>query len=280
MKNNEVFLIFSKDRALQLQGTIDSLLLNIEKKSPDIIVLYTTTDSRHELSYQTLIRENSQIEFIKESNFKNNVIDILDDYSLIFFICDDTIFVNKFNVNHLKKIFLDNYNAIGFSLRLGLNTTYCYAHDTIQTIPSVTYVDAAKDIVRFEWTIAEYDFGYPLELSSSCYRTYDIKLLVSGYSFNNPNELESLLSTLYYKIYASSYLLCYKTSVAFSNPVNRVQIFNNNRFGIADEYHQDALLTNYELYDIIDIDKYQGIVVQGCHQEMPIYLKNTNLEAV
>jgi hypothetical protein len=59
-------------------------------------------------------------------------------------------------------------DAAGFSLRLGANATYSYAYDEPHVIPALTPV---RDRVRlFDWTTEQWDFNYPLELSSSVHR--------------------------------------------------------------------------------------------------------------
>src|SRR4030042_1966805 len=101
---NCVSLIFSKDRALQLDATLRSFLLYCkDPELSEIRVLYTTTTSLHEEQYRQLQKHPY---------------------------------------------------AIGFSLRLGKNTTYCYPLDKGQRLPEFQTIE--QDILKYNWTNAEY----------------------------------------------------------------------------------------------------------------------------
>ena len=99
-------------------------------------------------------------------------------------------------------------------MRLGANTVYCYALHSSQTPPNFTKV--TSDILKYDWTSAEQDFGYPLEVSSSLYRVKDIYPILVQIHFRNPNTLEDQLATnkhIYVKTRPN--LLCGKLSLTF-----------------------------------------------------------------
>ena len=97
--------------------------------------------------------------------------------------------------------------------------------------------------------------------------------MCSAIDFKNPNDLEAVLYGYSY-IFAKKFLMCYKISVAFCNPINRVQSVANNRYGGMVEFSADALLKLFELGHRIDIMKYSGIIVSSPHEEMELYLKD------
>ena len=82
-------------------------------------------------------------------------------------------------------------DALGFSLRHGTNTSYCYPLRVDQEL--LTFSSIEHDFLLFDWTVAEHDFAYPLEVSSSVYRVKDITAVLQD-SFVNPNTLEAYLN--------------------------------------------------------------------------------------
>ena len=267
-----LIIIFSKDRALQLSATIDSLLATCKETSLlNIYVLYTTSSELHEQQYRELDKQYLNVKFRKETRFKENLISILlsGNYPYVLFCVDDTIFIKKFSIKEITNHLHIQEGSLGFSLRLGLNTTYCYMLDKPQILPKVDFI--SDNVIKYNWVTAEYDFEYPLELSSSVYKTYLILALIRNKEFHNPNSLESLLNvykTPYKNIFNE--LLCYKVSVAFSNPCNIVQVKKTNRHG---KLNADDLAIKFSEGYRLDISKYYGLVTSSVHQEEPLYFK-------
>ena len=84
-------------------------------------------------------------------------------------------------------------------------------HKLRPILPKVT-----SDILKYDWTSAERDFGYPLEVSSSLYRVKDIYPILVQIHFRNPNTLEDQLAAnkhIYVKTRPN--LLCGKLSLTF-----------------------------------------------------------------
>jgi hypothetical protein len=65
-------------------------------------------------------------------------------------------------------------------------------------------------------------------------------------------------------------LLCFEQSVAFSNPVNKVQNQFNNRSGNKIEYTTERLAQMFDAGYRIDVDAYSGFVPNSCHQEVEL----------
>ncbi len=77
-----------------------------------------------------------------------------------------------------------------FSFRLGLNTTYSYSVGNSQVVPELV---EGGEVVAWDWTRAEHDFGYPLSLDGHLMAT---QLVPSSPSqpIRDPNELEEELA--------------------------------------------------------------------------------------
>ncbi len=308
-------VVFSRDRALQLEGMLRSYFLYCKDyKESEVYILYTASNARNETQYKSLENEfkGLNIRFIHEGNFQNDfnrlvyrygTTNFLHDYIIntllhlkhqflhrhtrifligrpfyIFFLVDDTIFIKPFSLKDIDRSLQANPDAVGFSLRLGLNTDFCYMLNSNQTIPAFTELPGGK--IKFKWVDAEYDFGFPLELSSSVYRSEQMLPLFLRMWFKNPHELEA---ELYGRIGQfkdkAPFLTAYKQSVAFSNPLNMVQSkFIENRHSSKSQYSSEILSKLYDQGYRIDIEKYQGISPNSCHVEMDLEFINISKE--
>jgi hypothetical protein len=159
--------------------------------------------------------------------------------------------------------------ALGFSLRLGVNTTYCYMLDSPQTLP--VFEALTDGHMKFDWTVGDKDFGYPLEVSSSVYRLGDLLPLLNPAPFRQPNALEARLAGAARAFRDTHpHMLCYHQAVAFANPVNKVQVGNQNRAGIDRSYDIDELARMFADGYRLKVDAYSGLVTNACHQEVEL----------
>jgi hypothetical protein len=187
----------------------------------------------------------------------------------VLFCVDDNLFVRPFSLAQVTKGLQENSDALGFSLRLGRNTNSAYMVNSTQVIPEF---DCAGEVCRFDWPNAEHDFHYPFEISSSLYRTVEIIPLVNAVIFENPNMLEGAMAVQAYR-YQRQFprLMCFKTSVAFCNPVNVVQTVEaNNRSGHEPSNSIEILSEKFEQGERIDVEAYIGFVPNACHQEVAL----------
>jgi glycosyltransferase involved in cell wall biosynthesis/ADP-heptose:LPS heptosyltransferase len=274
LKKNIICLIFSKNRAMQLQATIESFRLHCKDcDNVTLTVLYKASDGRDKLQYNRLKETYCDITFIEENNFRQQTISILQGSEYILFMVDDNIFTSDFYIIDAVTALKKNTDTIGFSLRLGKNTNYCYPKNSMQSLP--TFESMHNGILKFNWTSAQYDFGYPLELSSSLYRTSEFLPLLEQIKFNNPNTLEGVMAEntpLFDN--TNAYLLCFDNSVTFCNPVNMVQTIYTNRAGADLELSSSKLADKFEQGLKIDIEKYSGFTPNACHQETELYFVN------
>jgi hypothetical protein len=189
--------------------------------------------------------------------------------SHVLFLVDDNVFVGRFALGEIEEMLEAHQNTLGFSLRLGTNTTYCYPLDKPQTVPSLVHMDHGA--VMFDWSNAAYDFGYPLEVSSSVYRIRQLLPFLNRLSFQTPNTLEGQMAAnaSYFRT-RNPHMLCYERSVAFCVPLNIVQTTCKNRAANAPEYSAERLAKMYDDGYRIDIEAYSGFVPNACHQEVAL----------
>jgi hypothetical protein len=258
-------IIFSKDRPLQLHATLGSFALHaLDAAMVQINVLHRASNEAYRQGYSQVAKEWSeqlQINWVEESHFKTDLLGILQmpcsaspwrrlldritfrhpgmKTEHILFLVDDNLFIRPFCLQEIADTLTKQQDAIGFSMRIGRNTTNCYSMQCEQQLPAFA---SAPPGLRFRWSGQMGDFGYPLEVSSSVYRCADLIPLLRTLPYNNPNRLEQGLSAAS-GLFASRLpsLLCFEQSVAFCAPVNKVQSIVNNRSGAQDEYSSEAL---------------------------------------
>jgi hypothetical protein len=164
---------------------------------------------------------------------------------------------------------VENKDCIGFSLRLGHNTSQCYPYNCEQAIPKTEQV--SNGIVKYNWQTAEYDFNYCLELSSSVYRVEDLVDMLENCEYGSPNFLESIMSSCYYEDKPN--LLMFKMSVAFSSPLNKVQATHPNR---SKDLSPDKLREVYEKGYRFELQQFDNYINRGAH-EIPENMELINI---
>jgi hypothetical protein len=297
-------LIFSRDRAMQLDAALRSFLLHCRDAATlDLFVLYYTSTSVHARQYTQLEQEYAawpRIYFVAQRHFRRDTLELLcqpmpgKQNSLlhrwwirlgphlgflnslwrsgtptgqVLFLVDDNIFVRDFSLSEACRTLADHPDALGFSLRLGMNTTYSYPTDSPQASP--VFELANNGILKYNWTTADGDYAYPLEVSSSLYRLQDVFPVLVGLPFENPNFMESRFArkTFHFKA-DKQFLLCYSQSVTFCNPVNKVQQLHQNRAGVSVRYMVEELAKRFDDGQRIRVDAFNNFTPTSCHQEV------------
>jgi hypothetical protein len=194
----------------------------------------------------------------------------INNSGYILFLVDDNLFVRDFSLADMTFAMENSPDAIGFSLRLGRNTTYCYVRNCPQALPAFSVL--LGGLLQFDWTVSEYDFGYPLEVSSSVYRTAQLLPLLASFPYLNPNTCERGLSTRrawFAKAFPKA--LCFDSSVVFCNPVNKVQnVSAGNRAAETYQYSPEQLAERFDENKRIDVGALSGFLSNSCHQEVEL----------
>ena len=271
MTSQIIVIIFSKDRALQLDACLASLRLQCHDASNHktrVIFKCSNSDSRRQ--YETLKSEHPEVHFMEEGIFCRDLINAVEGSTFVLFLVDDNLFVRPFSLEKTCSLLADHRDAIGFSLRLGRNITSCYSFgDAPQGIPLAE--KAGEESLKFRWIEGEYDFGYPLEVSSSVFRTKEVLPLFveGGDSIKNPNALEAYIHSQI-KTFTDShpFLLCLEQSVAFCNPVNMVQSLLPNRSGQEASMSVPVLMERFDLGFRVDVATFQNYIPRAPHAEV------------
>lgn len=210
-------IVFSKNRPAQLDLFLSSMAFNFpEALDFGAKVLYKA-DKEYQEGYEVCRAYHPWIELVSETNFKQHVIDLIDDCrKTTMFAVDDIVWKNKFSVKDLQyKRFVESRNQICLSLRLWPGITYSYMLNRSAEKP--------RFVSRFTWCNfrGTADWCYPMSVDCNIYQTADIKPIVQRISFSTPNSLEGSLARHPIK---KMYMQCYPESKIINIPANKVQI--------------------------------------------------------
>jgi hypothetical protein len=292
-------IIFSKDRPLQLHATLASFALHeAEGATNPIAVLFRSSTESFANAYARVVVEfdgKLSIDWVKEVNFKIDLLDILQGSrpssrlhrfmqrlgvsrpplrsTHLLFLVDDNLFVRPFSLQRIVAALSAEPRAIGFSLRIGRNTTSCYPMRCNQPLPCF---ESSTLGLCFTWPSQVGDFGYPLEVSSSVYRTTDLISMLRSLPYNNPSRLEQGLAAAR-GLFARrlSKLLCFEQSVTFCVPLNKVQTIFNNRSSEQENYSSEALNALFLQGYRVDVEAMQYFTPMAAHEEIELPLKLT-----
>lgn len=272
MSREIVGLIFSMDRAMQLDCMLQSFFLHVQ--DPDQIqlyVLYAASTPELAAQYEVLKSDYPTVTFLRETDFKQDVLAILQGSTYVLFTVDDCLYVRPFTLGQARRMLEQHSDALAVSLRLGRNATYSYTGRRSMPPPPLESVE--EGLLQCDWRGGVVSWGYPLEVSSSVCRTAHIVQLVSHSRFHNPNSFESILINQA-KRFAASHpaLICYPLSVAFCVPMNTVQTSHKgSRNGNQFPYRVEELAALFAQGHRIDAAHYAGYVPKGCHEELPLH---------
>lgn len=221
-------LVFSKDRAMQL----DAFLRSAEMYAPYVSV----TVAQHPEPLEPIVRA------------------FLDEHERVVFHTDDDVW---FREPPLLEITPDTT----ISYRLGSNTYYCHPLQREQAIPESMWC----------WRWRDYpgsDFGYPLSLNGTVYRSADLLPLLD-FPFRNPNELEAGLAARTDR-FEPEWMTAPLHSCVVSLPHNVTSTSSGNPRGSNPNWQPGALRDLYMYGWRIDLDAMDFTHVTAAHQEIPL----------
>jgi hypothetical protein len=259
-------IIFSKDRAMQL----DACLRTIETLAPyegPITVIYASSSSEFDAAYRS-IEFGKRVRLHAEGgDFRSAVLAAVDvgEARTVFHTDDDVFFRSPLSPPVLEEGFA------AFSLRLGLNTTYCYPFRRSQLLPD--FVDDGA-LLAWDWTRARDDFSYPMSLDGHVFDTSLLLRMLRRAQFTNPNELEEELHVR--RHLAPRWMVACRESAMTSIPANTVSTTHANRAQLNPETSPEMLNERFLLGERIDIDRMNFSNVCAAHTEVPFAFKRVD----
>ncbi len=213
-------ICFSKDRPLQLEAYIQSVLYYSGLPPQALSVLYADSPAT---SYSMLVQKYPLVNWVRETHFHSDLsrlVEAAHDY--VLFGCDDVFFTDHFDPTIPLKILASDSDVFGFSLRLGLN---------LHWLPNLS-LDG--NVAQWEWrTAPPGNWDYPWDVSASIYRrNFIADYLRATPAAINPNRFEGFLANACRSVEREipSKLACFKRSKCLTLTVNRVQDEFPNEF--------------------------------------------------
>lgn len=259
------FIIFSKDRALQLHGLLGSLFHNVNGDYK-LNVLYYASSEAHQQAYLEVaeaFKDKANINWIAEQNFRKDLIDTLEKVkrSEVCFLVDDIIFTRPVNFDALD---WPQYASGTLSIRLGREITHCYTADKTLKPPTFTVVDPTNNLLRFSWSESTYDWAYPLSVDGHILPTHEIRIAAQALNYSAPNTFERALQIMR-PLYLKRQGYCFAEPRLINIPLNRVQ---NEIENISGDISPEDLLVKWQEGQTLDFKPLVGIKTNSVHQEI------------
>jgi len=256
------WLVFSRNRAFQLDCFLRSARENAKIELSDVSILYKYDPEFFE-SLEILKLEYPKCRFIDEINFREQTIEWVEKATdTLSFATDDALFTREVNTTFASDILLQNPRILTFSLRLGLNLDWCYPMNRLQIIPNGQLISQT-----FVWDSrsADGDWGYPLSVDGHVYRKQEILEIFKRTFFTNPNTLEANIQSL--KPHLHSAACCFLRSSYFNSPLNVVQSVYTNRAGQVTVNELDKAYRSGKRFDTNLVKNFHNL---SAHQEVDL----------
>lgn len=261
------FIIFSKDRALQLDGLLRSTLHHVTG-AYSIHVLYCASNAAHAHAYRELtdgIQHSDRIQWTKEADFRKDLVHTLQgtQTTSVCFLVDDIVFIRPVDLDTLDR------NAMNdgiVSLRLGSQITFCYTKQKAMQLPTLNPSKKQDDLLKFSWEDGSYDWAYPLSVDGHIFPTSEISVAAKLLDYRAPNTFERALQILT-PLYQKRPGYCFEYPRMFNIPLNRVQNENEN---ISGEISPEYLLAKWQAGLALDFLALKDISTNSVHKEVPV----------
>ena len=280
-------IVFSKDRACQLDFLLTSLIQN-DNELFDISVLYEHSNESFEAGYNKLMGKYPSLNWVQETDFQKDTTDLIrKGGDLVCFFVDDNILYRKIETDEdtITKLF-DNRDVFCLSLRLGANTIIQNEYTMQECVIPLKGEFVNETFLVWDWiTQCEHcraaltgNYAYPFSVDGHVFKRGLVeKLIGSGddkkIEFETPNAFEG---RIWDKGWTSQdfpqKMSSFQESMVVNIPLNLVGSSENmsgQKFGVSlGELNQKYL----EGHDP-DLDNMDFSNIQGCHQEIQLKFK-------
>mgnify|MGYP003147066970 FL=1 len=288
-------IVFSKDRALQLDLTLKSINQNLEYCS-SVTVLYSVSSKDHEDTYTQLAIEHPNIDFVKQGYSIFEDIDRLVSASnsnyISFFTDDDIVYRRvEFTEEDIDALFSNESLYSCISLRLGRNTVLRDYGDGVMRQDFTPSEVGSRAKGRFiVWNRTTIPVGgywaYPLSVDGHIFERSTIQsfckellLLDKHYAYQGvprekfcweqtPNEFEAKLQRFFFDL--PPLMAAPSESCVVNSPNNRVQETIQNRNGDTYSYSSGGLATHFKEGRRLALSEIPFSDIACPHQEIDI----------
>lgn len=263
-------IIFSKDRACQLDLLIRTIRKQLHLPLGNINIIYYATSHKYERGYERLKgKKILPATWRRQKKFKTDLIHCLRECEkqtpLVMLLVDDIVFFKSVHEIAPIRALLDDERIISVSTRQAREYTP-------YRLPEF---EASRDYLLWSWQNADPGtWGYPMSVDGNIFRSHDLVSFIEEVYFKAPNSLEAKLANnaaraagrwkpqrfasrvvslfrsvdpLYKKRTCS---VAYLEAKIFNNPLNRVQTEGSTWHGDIDaEKLNEAYLTGRIIND-------------------------------
>jgi hypothetical protein len=214
-------IIFSKDRACQLDTLLRSMRDHLSPPNSTTFILFKSTSVKFREGYDRLRKKNilDSIKWVEEKAFKPDLLEIMNaigNDASIMFLVDDIIFHRPIQID--KVIPLLGNRHLFASLRCNMS----YKADSQ---PRFLRNDG---YLEWKWTFRSSPRGawnYPFSVDGNIFQKKFFAGLCKNLDFKGPNSFESGLHSLRWKLSVRwrNKAVAPLHAVLFNNPLNKVQ---------------------------------------------------------
>jgi hypothetical protein len=250
------FIVFSRNRPLQLHGYLTSLISNLSGSSTvDVLV---AIDAEYADAYSQVQTAFDTVRFFEQSDsFARDMLSLTtlpSDY--ICFGCDDVVFQRPIDMNDVDELLTRDERLVGISLRLGRHIT----HGMFGNQQPQPAFESDNKFLTWDMNAATGDWSYPWDVLGTIYRhqfVQDVAPHLQG--TRNPSQYEDIGSRAWATVSTQHHYACWpdsRTTVPTPNVVQRE--FGNGYIG-HDELDPAFLLSCWQHNLRMDIERFTGV---------------------
>jgi hypothetical protein len=251
------WIVFSRNRAYQLYGLLETALTNGGVKPAEIAVL-TRYDAQHQASLDIVRTVFSNCRCVAQTDFERDVREALElAGETVAFATDDSLFTRP--VDWATGELAIGDGAAAYSHRLGLHLRHNYPSNRPQPVPADLWFQG--HYLSWAYQHAVGDWACIGSIDATQFRTSDLQRSITG--AKTPNQLEDVLNSRI----KGSLAACGPMASYFTNPINVVQHTHANRHGGGSA---DELLERFMAGQRPNVSGVAGFLNVSCHQEVAI----------
>ena len=265
-------IIFSKDRACQLDLLLRSIQQNFQHITSDIKILYKATTPEFEAGYDLLFNKCDDIYVRRqqedEDQFQKDTLGLIglsNDY-ICFFVDDNVVYRQPEVFGYQIVQIMEQIEDAGcFSLRLGKNTIVQDPYSGKPVNPMPQFMTIGGYILAWDWTTLPLNnFSYPFSVDGHIYSKQLLRDSLD-YQFDTPNAFEGRFPMNR----IPQGMFCLTHSCVVNNPLNLVGS-SQNKAGVWYGHTLEDMNEQYLAGKQINLQFLCENKIVGCHQEMKI----------
>ena len=218
-------LVFSKDRAIQLELLLRSYTEQLSKPLP-LTVLYRASTPAHQQAYEEVFAayQSLQLTAVAEQAFKPDLLRLMKASGArnVLFLVDDIVFIQPVDTRLIEQ--WDTAQGI-LSLRLGRNITRSFNSGGIAQPQPAALEPVTREghaLVRWRWVDGALDWSLPTSLDGHLLPLPDLIPVVEATHFKAPNSLERAIGQ-YRFLFKWRHGYCWERSRIMNLPLNTVK---------------------------------------------------------